>query len=108
MKFILTESKMEQVVFNYLDNQDFIKIEKNDNIFFLNPSDEEYFQITYIKNDGWCHIYVGLINEISSFFSLQNRNSKELIGKWVENTLQMKVTNISKKLDDDTLFIYFI
>ena len=93
MKFIITESKMEQVVFKYLDNQDFVKIEKNDNIFFLNSSGDEYFQIVYGKNDGICYIYVGLITEISSFFSIKFSDSKKIIGKWVENTLQMKVSN---------------
>ena len=82
---------MEQVIFNYLDNQDFIKVEKNDNIFFINSSSDEYFQIVYGKNDGICYIYVGLITEISSFFSIEFSDSKKIIGNWVENTLQMKV-----------------
>ena len=91
MKFILTESKMEQVIFKYLDNQDFVKVEKNDNIFFINSSGDEHFQIVYGKNDGICYIYVGLITEISSFFSIEFSDSKKIIGNWVENTLQMKV-----------------
>lgn len=93
MKFIITESKIESIVFKYLDNQDFVKIEKSDNIFFINPSDKEYFQIIYVKDDGWCFIYVELVDEISSFFSLEELHSKNIIGKWVENTLQMKVSN---------------
>lgn len=93
MKFIITESKLENLIFKYLDNQDFIKVDKNNNIFFTNPSDKEYFQISYIKDDGWCFIYVELVDEISSFFSLEKFYSENIIGKWVENTLQMKVSN---------------
>ena len=89
MKFILTESKLERFIFIYLDNQDFIKVEKNNNIFFINSSNDKYFQIVYGKDVCW--IYVGLITEISSFFSIEFSDSKKLISKWVENTLQMKV-----------------
>ena len=98
MKFILTESKLENIIFKYLDNQDFVKIKKAINILFINSSSDEYFQIVYSKNDGICYIYVGLITEISSFFSLSYYNSEGLIGKWVENTLQMKVSNTSDLL----------
>ena len=83
---------MEQVIFKYLDNQDFIKVEKNDNIFFINSSGDEYYQIAYCEDDGWCFIYIKLVEEISSFFSIESHDSKKIIGKWVENTLQMKVS----------------
>ena len=99
---------MEQVVFKYLDTKDFIKIEGVEDVYFANSSDDEYGKIRYDKTNGFCYIDNNLRGEISSFFSLENYVSKEIIGKWVENTLQMKVTTISKKLDDDTLFIYSI
>ena len=93
MKFIITESKMEQVVFNYLDNQDFIKVENKDIVYFLNSTDDKSTKIRYNKNYGWCNVNYILVKEISSFFSLDNPDSKNLIGKWVEYTLQMRVTN---------------
>ena len=94
MKFIITESKLEGSVFKYLDNQDFIKVEGDNNVYFINSMDDEYAQIEYDKDDGWCIISLDLIKEISSFFSLEYLDTKKLIGKWVENTLQMKVSNI--------------
>jgi len=33
-----------------------------------------------------------LIGEISSFFSLEESESEKVIGRWVEDTLQMMVT----------------
>ena len=97
MKYIITESKLNQVIFKYLDNQDFIQIEKNGNIYFINSEDDEYGQIRYDKEDGWCGIYYKLIEDISSFFSLQEYDSKQVIGRWVENTLQLRVTNTSPR-----------
>lgn len=92
MKYLITESQFDKVIFRYLDNQDFIQIEKGSNIFFVNSENDKYAQIRYATSDGWCYISIDLIEEISSFFSLQTYDSEQVIGRWVENTLQMKVT----------------
>ena len=96
MKYLITESQFDKVIFKYLDNQDFIQIKKRDSIYFFNSENDEYAQIRFDKDDGWCGIYYKLIEEISSFFSLEESDSKQVIGRWVENTLQMKVTNIQE------------
>ena len=92
MKYKITDSQLESVIFLYLDNQDFIRIERDDKIYFANSEGDEYAQIRYDKDDGWCGIYDRLINEISSFFSLEEYDSEKVIGRWVENTLNMSVT----------------
>jgi hypothetical protein len=92
MKYKITDSKLDSVIFLYLDNQDFIRIERDDKIYFANSEGDEYAQIRYDKYDGWCGIYDRLINEISSFFSLEEYDSEKVIGRWVENTLNMSVT----------------
>ena len=100
MKYIITESQFDNIVFKYLDNQDFIQIDMgNDKICFVNSENDKYAQIRFDKDDGWCFIGYDLIGEISSFFSLRRSDSKEVIGRWVENTLQMKVTNTQTSLD---------
>lgn len=93
MKYIITESQLDRAIFIYLDNQDFIKIKRGDTIYFVNSEGDKYAQIKYDKSDGWCYINYELIKEISSFFSLGEYESNKVIGKWVENTLQMEVTN---------------
>ena len=96
MKFLITESKFDKVIFKYLDNQDFIQIDKDDRIYFVNSEGDEYANIRYDKKDGWCYIYYKLVEEISAFFSLGESDSEEVVGRWVENTLQMKVTNTTQ------------
>ena len=91
------DKDFERVLFSYLDSQDFIQIDKGNRIYFVNSEGDEYAQIRYDKEDGWCYIDYDLIEEISSFFSLQRYDSQEVIGRWVENTLQMKVTNTRQK-----------
>ena len=97
MKYLITESQIDNIIFMYLDSQDFIQIERGNIIFFVNSEGDEYAQIKFDKDDGWCGIYYNLIVEISDFFSIQESDSKKVIGRWVENTLQMKVTNTTEK-----------
>ena len=92
MKYLITESQIDRAVFIYLNNQDFIQIEKGNNIYFVNSEGDVYAQIRYDKKNGWCYVYWKLIGEISSFFSLEESESEKVIGRWVENTLQMMVT----------------
>ena len=100
---------LERVIFSYLDSQDFIPVEMGDDkVYFINSENDEYAQIRFDKDDGWCFIDLDLIDKISSFFSLQESDSEKIIGKWVENTLQMKVSNtdtvIKNKLKYDHLY----
>ena len=91
MKYLITESQLDKAIFRYLNNQDFIQIKKRNYIFFVNSEGDKYGQIRY-DEDEWCYISIDLIEEISSFFSLGLSGSEQVIGRWVENTLQMKVT----------------
>jgi hypothetical protein len=93
MKFLITESQIDNVIFKYLDNQDFIQINFDEKIYFVNSVNDVYAQIKYDKNNGWCYVYYKLIKEISTFFSMQDSDSESVIGRWVENRLQMKVTD---------------
>ena len=98
MKYIITESQLDKAIFHYLDNQDFIQINKGKSIYFVNSEGDEYAQIRYAISDGWCFINENLLEEVSSFFSLEDSN--EVIGGWVENTLQMKVSDTEITSDD--------
>ena len=54
MKYLITESQVDRFANIYLDNQDFIKINAPESIYFMNSKDDEYAQIRYDKDDGWC------------------------------------------------------
>jgi len=96
MKYLITESQLDNTIFNYLDNQDFIVVGNGLSLFFINSEGDESAQIRYNKDDGWCYINYDLIKEISLFFSLDESDCKTVIGKWVEYVLEMEVTNIGK------------
>jgi hypothetical protein len=92
MKYLITESQLDNIIFKYLYNKDFIQIDFDEKIYFVNSVNNVYAQIKYDKA-GLCFINSELVDEISSFFSMEESDSKQVIGRWVENRLQMKVTN---------------
>jgi hypothetical protein len=59
MKYLITESQIDKVIFKYLDNQDFIQIETDDNIYFTNSESDKHAQVRYDKRNGVCYIYIG-------------------------------------------------
>ena len=103
MKYLITESQFDKIIFKYLDSQKFIKIEKQNRIYFVNSEGDKYAQIRFDKKNGFCYIYYKLIDEISTFFSMENSDSKQVIGRWVENTLQMRATNTQNNYKQEFL-----
>ena len=95
MKYLITESKLEKVIFKYLDNQDFIQIKNGNTIYFVNSEGDEYGDslIQYYRS-GDCVINFELIDEIKDFFSIEFNNSKYVIARWVENTLDRRVKEV--------------
>ena len=85
------DKDLERVIFSYLDGQDFVVIKMKNRLYYVNSENDEYAQIRYDEDSEVCFINIDLVKEISSFFSLERSDSKEVISMWVENTLQMKV-----------------
>ena len=94
MKYLITESQFDKIIFKYLDNQDFVVVSKYGSLFFLNSEDDERAQIRYNKYDGLCYIHYKLTDEISSFFSMKESDSKQVIRRWVERVLGVEVKKI--------------
>ena len=96
MKLIITESQkdkiIEKLIFKYLDNQNYNQIEINNRIFFVKNIGDEYADIRFDKEDGWCWISYDLSSFLSMMLSTERSDIQNVIGKYVENTLQMKVT----------------
>ncbi len=102
MKYLINESQIDKVIFKYLDNQDFI-IRKSvktsfgvsNIIHFLNSEgDLRADSIINFYRDGDCWINHELIDEIATFFSMDFDDSKYVIARWIENTLDRRVKEI--------------
>ncbi len=95
MRYIITESQFDNVIFSFLDSQEFTIKESKDSFYFTdNPSSNDGI-ILYWKESGLCTINYEIISLISSLFSLTEFESQELIGEWVENKLGLDVNETS-------------
>ena len=94
MKFIITESKFDSIIFKYLDNQDFVVIKMGNRLYYVNSEDDEYAQVRYHPKDRWCTIHYDLADEVSKFFSLDYEDSINVINKWIEDKLGIKSINV--------------
>jgi hypothetical protein len=93
MKYLITESQRDKIVFRYLDNQDFEISKIGASTYFKHPDDDGFAQIKYggkHHNNELCFIYVELIKEVSSFFSLEDYKSESVIGQWVKEQLNLE------------------
>jgi hypothetical protein len=94
MKYIITESQLDKLIFKYLDSKDFVTINLGPNIFFSDSEDSSESQITYDKTTKSCFIARDLINEISNLFDLNSVTSTNAIGEWVKHTQQVEVNDV--------------
>jgi hypothetical protein len=92
MKFEINENKLEKVIFKYLDSKNFIIRETPYDYYFLENEGDEYGQIMITKYDMVCLIYRKLVEEIESFFSIKTPMASNVLTKYVENTLNIKVS----------------
>jgi len=93
MKYIITESILNRMIFHYLDlNLKGLKKRKPkyyEGIILTYP-DKEHGILGW-ENDGTLYIYNELIEETSSVFGLDYYNSKFVIGRWFSDRYQLEV-----------------
>ena len=105
MKLIITESQkdrvVEKLIFKYLDKQNYNQLEIDNKIYFVKNIGDEYADIGFDKRDDWCGISYDLISFFSRMMGVKNSDIEEVIGRWVEHTLQMEVKYTNAYLGDE-------
>ncbi len=98
MKLIITESQKNKIVkkliFKHMDKQNYNQLEIKDRIYFVKNIGDQYADIRFDKRDDWCYINYELISFYSRMTGVKGTDIEEVIGKWVEHTLQIKVKHI--------------
>ena len=96
MKIIISENQeldvKKKFIFMLLNNKNYNLVEiDNDRIYFVKKIGDERAEIRFDKSDGWCYISYELAAFLSSITGFERTEVQELIGNWVEHTLQMEV-----------------
>lgn len=97
MKYIITESRLEKVVFKYLDDKlegtDIKKGKFSDFVFAFPGRDVGLIAVNkyHKKGDNYLHIYLPFFEEMASMFSMKEGEVLDLIGKYLESRYNMKL-----------------
>ena len=93
MKYIITESRLEKVIFKYLD----IKLEgielkegRYDDTLILVFPGEEYGLMGWDKPNK-LYTYYKVIDDIENMFSMEEDDVLDVIGRYVESRYNLKV-----------------
>jgi hypothetical protein len=94
MKYIITESRLENIIFKYLDDKlngfEWRKGQYSDIVLALHG--EEYGLMGWEKHDK---LYVNweFVDEIKLMFSMLKSESLDVIGRYVESRYNLKVNH---------------
>ena len=95
MKYLITESQLDNIIFDYLDAQDFYHREDGGGHYFFESErsykDNQYSKIAYFFMGEDCFISSDILTEVAEFFSLELTQSLMIITEWVEGKLGIEI-----------------
>jgi len=104
MKYLINESQINKLIFNYLDGKDYYLVHEKGNYEFFESKEswemDEYPVIFYDKKYRHCNISSNLVEEMSDFFSLEFHECLDIISAWMGNKLNVKIVD-SFSISDD-------
>jgi hypothetical protein len=100
MKYIITENRLNDIIFKYLDIKlngiEKRKGEYSDILFEL--PDEEYAVMGWQKS-GDLYVQHKIKEDIQNLFGLESSDALDVIGRYVENTYNLEVKNTKSSLE---------
>lgn len=104
MKIIITESKLEDTILKFLDNNNFVVYKGgrsfNSYIYFLeNEYDNQAMISVYHRNAfgeirNWVYVNPKLINHVTLFVPIDEKDFLNIVLYWVTNVLNMKMNSV--------------
>lgn len=93
-KYYIPQERLDKIVFRCLDIQygDLEKVKgKIYSPVFKKPNSDPSFGILAWESPIYLYVFYKLIDEVSGAFSLDENESKEIIGRWFEDRYKLKV-----------------
>lgn len=104
MKIIITESKLEDTILKFLDNNNFVVYKGgrsfNSYIYFLeNEYDNQAMISVYHRNAfgeirNWVYVNPKLTNYVTLFVPIDEKDFLNIVLYWVTNVLNMKMNSV--------------
>ena len=81
----------DKIIEKYLTTQNYNQLDIKNRIYFVKNIGDQSADIRFDKSDGWCGISYELISFYSRMMGVEHSDIQDVIGRWVEHTLQMEV-----------------
>jgi len=105
MKYIITESKLENIIFKYLDMKDLylLSMVNSHHFFYSRKSidDGGYPIISYDKKNKDCFVSSTFAEDVCSLFSIDPEYSLKVISEWVGNKLDVEIESYNSDFGAD-------
>jgi len=105
MKYIITESKLENIIFKYLDSKDLYLLSTvNSHHFFYSRKSIDYGQypiISYDNKNKDCFVSSTFAEDVCSLFSIDPEYSLKVISEWVGNKLDVEIESYNSDFGAD-------
>ena len=105
MKYIITEYKLENIIFKYLDSKDLYLLSTvNSHHFFPSRKsidDGEYPIISYDNKNKDCFVSSAFVEDVCSLFSIDPEYSLKVISEWVGNKLDVEIESYNSDFGAD-------
>jgi hypothetical protein len=105
MKYLITESRLENLIYKYLDMKDLYLLSTvNSRHFFYSRKsidDGEYPIISYDKKNKDCFVSSAFVEDVCSLFSIDPEYSLKVISEWVGNKLDVEIESYNSDFGAD-------
>ena len=105
MKYLITESRLENLIYKYLDLKDLYVDSGYRNVYFFlsrkSWEDNEYPIITYNGTHKDCFVSSTFVEDVCSLFSIDPEYSLKVISEWVGNKLDVEIESYNSDFGAD-------
>ena len=101
MKYIITESQIKNIMWNYLDSSDYIVLGGEDigEIVLLRKGTKDHHDYLYTFDDKRLMVEETILSAVSSLFDINLEDSLEYLGEWFEDRYGLEVDEIINWFD---------
>jgi hypothetical protein len=97
MKYIITQSRLDKVIFKYLDvmlnGVELVTGEDSDTRVFILPGEEFGLMAWIGKKSNQLFTYYEIVDRVKTMFSMDESDALDVIGRYVESRFNLKVNN---------------
>ena len=95
MKYLITESQLDNIIFRYLDMQNFYKI-RYAGVYVFWESKKTWesggnILISANRDRSECFVNSDLLVEVATMFSLELSNCLDIIGEWIKTQIDFDI-----------------